>query len=147
MLRPLILFVITLSFALGGVAVAQADREVRPRGPGHVFSTIEAAAIDGLAFAHLQERSASGARVSRGGTVYVVEGGYGYRQLRKARADGGSEAGGPVDQATTGHKDETDTRSRSRRTRTRTRTRRANWQKEAQASCRHRCTNLSKGGE
>ena len=76
---------LVLLFALGGATWAQSEEGILPQGPGHVFPTVEAAAIDGLAYAHLQERDAAGVRVSRGGTIYERDSGYSYGRLRRAR--------------------------------------------------------------
>jgi hypothetical protein len=62
-------------------AFAQPELEVDPRGPGALFASIEAAAVDGLAWSHELQRAARNQRLSRGGTVFAVDGGYTYGEL------------------------------------------------------------------
>ncbi len=53
-------------------------------GPGTVFPSIEAAAVDALIYAHLQARDANDLRRMRGGTIQPVESGYTYREIHVA---------------------------------------------------------------
>ena len=73
-----------LFLVVGHALVAGAEDPLTPQGPGHTFPTVEAAAIDALAFAHLVEGQADGPRVSRGGGGYSRNGGLTYRSLRSA---------------------------------------------------------------
>jgi hypothetical protein len=47
-------------------------------GPGTVFPSVEAAAIDALTYAHLQAEAAHDTEVMRGGTIHATRGGYSY---------------------------------------------------------------------
>ncbi len=67
-------------------ARTQAKSLVVPQGPGTVFFTVEAAAIDGLAHAHRVSAHSGNRRLSRGGTIVAVEGGYSYGPLISAKA-------------------------------------------------------------
>jgi hypothetical protein len=59
--------------------------QLEAAGPGAVFPTIEAAAIDAVTFAHLQQRADDGSlRRVRAGTVTRVDGGFTYREVRVA---------------------------------------------------------------
>jgi len=53
-------------------------------GPGTVFSSVEAAAVDGLVYAYLQAREAKDLKRMRGGTIYPVEDGYTYGEVHLA---------------------------------------------------------------
>lgn len=59
---------------------------VVPKGPGTVFDTVKAAAIDGLAYAHKQQVESCTTCVSRAGAVVPVEGGFTYGSLDVARS-------------------------------------------------------------
>ena len=76
----------TLGLLLAGTATAGADMSVKPKGPGTLFDSIDAAAVDGLAWAHKLQQADHNKRVSRGGTVMAVEGGYTYGPLVRAKA-------------------------------------------------------------
>jgi hypothetical protein len=58
-----------------------------PRGPGAIFETTDAAALDGLWFAYLEARGdRNGAQRARGGTVFPVPGGFSYAPISVADA-------------------------------------------------------------
>ena len=71
-------------------AVATAAFEIPPlqlqaEGPGALFTSIDAAAIDALAYAYLQARGACDPEFMRGGTIHPVgEGYYSYREIHRA---------------------------------------------------------------
>jgi hypothetical protein len=69
------------------MAGARPESAVDPLGPGKVFETVEAAAIDGLAYARKVSMKSRNARLSRGGTIYSVENGYAHGRLVSARAE------------------------------------------------------------
>ncbi len=77
-----------LAIALASPALAGtlAKSLVVPQGPGWVFPSIEAAAIDGLAHAHQVAAESGKRRLSRGGTIVAVEDGFSYGALISARA-------------------------------------------------------------
>ncbi|MCA9509326.1 MAG: hypothetical protein KC560_01390 [Myxococcales bacterium] len=78
-MRPLLL--VCLLAALAGPSAADTDPLYQPRGPGAVFPTVEAAAVDGLAHAHRVERRSQNSRLSRGGVIRAVPGGFTYDAL------------------------------------------------------------------
>lgn len=51
------------------------------RGPGAVFGSIDAAAVDALIHAYLQAQAAHDTERMRGGTVYPVKGGFSYGEI------------------------------------------------------------------
>jgi len=53
-------------------------------GPGTVFPSVEAAAVDALVYAYLQARDANDLQRMRAGTIYPVEGGYTYGEVHVA---------------------------------------------------------------
>jgi hypothetical protein len=55
---------------------------LRARGPGALFASIEAAAVDALTYAHLQALEARDTARIRGGTIYAVDGRYSYGQIQ-----------------------------------------------------------------
>jgi len=55
---------------------------LRARGPGALFASIEAAAVDALTYAHLQALEARDTARIRGGTIYTVDGRYSYGQIQ-----------------------------------------------------------------
>jgi hypothetical protein len=55
------------------------------RGPGAVFASIEAAAIDALTYAYLQAQAAHNTELMRGGTIYATRGGYSYGEIHVAK--------------------------------------------------------------
>jgi len=65
-------------------ALAGPEAPTAPKGPGHVFESVDAAAIDGLAWAHAEQRRSDSRRLSRGGVVLAVSGGYSYGPLQTA---------------------------------------------------------------
>ena len=60
---------------------------VEPAGPGSVFSTIDEAAVAGLAYAYRESDLVDRHQWARGGTVYQVGHGYSYRAVRVARRE------------------------------------------------------------
>lgn len=53
------------------------------RGPGALFTSIDAAAVDALTYAYLQAQTARDGRM-RGGTIYTAGGGYSYDEVAVA---------------------------------------------------------------
>ena len=88
MRRTLPFFVVALAVAFSSSALAGATAQsaVAPKGPGTVFPTVEAAAVDGLAHAHQISTESNNPLLSRGGTIVAVEGGYSYGPLISAKA-------------------------------------------------------------
>ncbi len=67
---------------------AAAERMLPPRGPGAVFASVDAAAVDGLATAFLAGAGERGAaRRARGGRIRAVEGGFRYGPIAVASPD------------------------------------------------------------
>ena len=60
-------------------------QRLEARGPGAVFASIEAAAIDALAYAYLQAQAAHNTELMRGGTIYATRGGYSYGEIHVAK--------------------------------------------------------------
>ena len=58
--------------------------ELEARGPGAVFNSVEAAAVDALAFCHLQARATGNAELMRAGTIERSGAGYTYREIHVA---------------------------------------------------------------
>jgi hypothetical protein len=54
------------------------------QGPGTVFPSIEAAAVDALIYAYLSAKAARTAERARGGSIYATRGGYSYGEIRVA---------------------------------------------------------------
>jgi hypothetical protein len=54
------------------------------QGPGTVFPSIEAAAVDALTYAYLSAKTARTAERARGGSIYATRGGYSYDEIRVA---------------------------------------------------------------
>jgi hypothetical protein len=54
------------------------------QGPGAVFPSIEAAAVDALTYAYLSARAARDVERARGGSIYATRGGYSYDEIRVA---------------------------------------------------------------
>ena len=52
------------------------------RGPGALFASVEAAAVDALTYAYLQARKARDTARIRGGTIYPVGGHYSYGEIQ-----------------------------------------------------------------
>lgn len=68
--------------------LATPDREtpvLEARGPGAVFSSIEAAAVDALTYSYLQGREARDGELMRGGTIHAVGTGYSYGDIHVAK--------------------------------------------------------------
>lgn len=66
---------------------AQPRMRFIPQGPGSTFASVEAAAVDGLAWAHKLQRESENPRLSRGGTIVAVDDGkYSYGVLLSASA-------------------------------------------------------------
>lgn len=59
-------------------------RVVTPRGPGSLFPSVEAAAVDGLAFAYLEARRNERERSMHGATIYAEGDGYAYGPIQVA---------------------------------------------------------------
>jgi hypothetical protein len=53
-------------------------------GPGTLFASVEAAAIDALTYAYLQAQAAHDTELVRGGTIYPVGTGYSYGEIHVA---------------------------------------------------------------
>lgn len=54
------------------------------RGPGALFTSIEAAAVDALTYAHLQARKSRNTARIRGGTIFPIDGHYSYGEIQLA---------------------------------------------------------------
>ena len=82
----LILALATSACAPMGRYLASLDSEpqLEAWGPGTVFSSIEAAAVDALIYAYLQARDENDLQRMRAGTVYLVESGYSYGEIHVA---------------------------------------------------------------
>ena len=65
-------------------ALEASPRELEARGPGAVFNSAEAAAIDALAYCHLQARAAGDTERMRAGTIERSGTGYTYREIHVA---------------------------------------------------------------
>jgi len=81
------LLVSNLAFASeeGATATANQQRLAVAEGPGALFTSIDAAATDALAYAYLQARGACDPEFMRGGTIYPVgEGYYSYGEVHRA---------------------------------------------------------------
>ena len=55
------------------------------QGPGTVFSSIEAAAVDALTYAYLSGQAAHSTELMRGGTIHAKNGGYSYSVIHVAK--------------------------------------------------------------
>jgi hypothetical protein len=67
------------------VAPAAAEtRALEARGPGAIFASIEAAAVDALTYAHLQARAAGDPERMRGGAIRASGTGYTYDEVHVA---------------------------------------------------------------
>jgi len=71
-------FAVILVLATALPMLAQAGPDQTLYGPGHVFASVDAAAVDALAMAHRDQRLGRTPRLSIGGTVIAVDGGYTY---------------------------------------------------------------------
>jgi hypothetical protein len=74
--------VLTLCTVAPTAAEAQA---LEVRGPGAVFASIEAAAVDALSHAYLQAQAAHSTELMRGGTIHATRGGYSYAEIHVAK--------------------------------------------------------------
>jgi len=71
--------------AVVAVAFEASPLQLEAKGPGALFTSIDAAAIDALAYAHLQARGARNLEFMRGGTIHPVgEGYYSYGEIHRA---------------------------------------------------------------
>jgi len=61
------------------------SQPLEARGPGVVFASIEAAAIDALTYAYLQAQAAHNTELMRGGTIYATRSGYTYGEIHVAK--------------------------------------------------------------
>ena len=59
-------------------STSDAQPKIQIRGPGAVFATVDAAAVDALAYAHSIGMKRGDERLMRGGTIVRVEGGFSY---------------------------------------------------------------------
>ncbi len=67
-------------------AFEAAPLQLEAEGPGALFTSIDAAAIDALAYAYLQARDACDPEFMRGGTIHSVGGGtYSYGEIQRAK--------------------------------------------------------------
>ncbi len=66
-------------------AFEAAPLQLEAEGPGALFTSIDAAAIDALTYAYLQARDACDSEFMRGGTIHPVgEDGYSYGEIHRA---------------------------------------------------------------
>ncbi len=65
-------------------AFGKAPVQLEARGPGTLFGSVDAAAVDALTYAYLQARDAHDTKRMRGGTVYRVDGGFSYGEIHVA---------------------------------------------------------------
>ena len=75
--------------AVASAAFAAAPLQLEAKGPGTLFGSIDAAAIDALTYAYLQAQAACDTEFMRGGTIHPVDGGY-YSYGETHRAKSGS---------------------------------------------------------
>ena len=61
-----------------------AESGLKAQGPGAVFPSIEAAAVDALTYAHLSARAVRNVERARGGSIYATRDGYSYDEIRVA---------------------------------------------------------------
>jgi hypothetical protein len=71
-------------FASAVGAADEADTRLRVHGPGAVFASVEAAAVDALAYGYLQARKARDLGRMRAGTIQRVDEGFSYGEIRVA---------------------------------------------------------------
>jgi len=88
-LRILGLVLVLATSACAPVERHLASLDARPKleawGPGTVFPSVEAAAVDALVYAYLQAREQNDMQRMRGGTIYAVERGYTYGEIHVAQ--------------------------------------------------------------
>jgi hypothetical protein len=65
-------------------ALHTAPLELEAQGPGAVFPTVEAAAIDALTYSYRQARDARDTERMRAGTIHAVRNGYSYGEIHQA---------------------------------------------------------------
>ena len=75
--------------AVASATLANAPLQLEAKGPGTLFGSIDAAAIDALTHAYLQAQAACDPEFMRGGTIHPVAGGY-YSYGETHRAKSGS---------------------------------------------------------
>ncbi len=75
-----------LTFMMADGAMAEAPDNAA-RGPGAVFASVDAAALDALKFAHRALAQSNG----RGGAIFATEGGFSYGDLVRATSRSGFE--------------------------------------------------------
>ena len=63
-------------------ALSDGAQPLHARGPGALFASVEAAAVDALTYAHLQALEARDTARIRGGTIYVIDGRYSYGEIQ-----------------------------------------------------------------
>ena len=68
----------------GVTPLDDAQSGLTAQGPGAVFPSIEAAAVDALTYAYLSARAARDVERARGGSIYGTRGGYSYDEIRVA---------------------------------------------------------------
>jgi hypothetical protein len=76
-IRPILFLVLCAS-----APAATQSQALEARGPGAVFASIEAAAVDALTYAYLQAQAAHNSELMRGGTIHTTRGGYSYGEIR-----------------------------------------------------------------
>jgi hypothetical protein len=64
-------------------ALSDDAQPLRARGPGALFASIEAAAVDALTYAHLQALEARDTARIRGGTIHTIDGRYSYGEIQR----------------------------------------------------------------
>ena len=65
-------------------ALSDGAPPLHARGPGALFTSVEAAAVDALTYAYLQAHKARDTERIRGGTIYPVDGHYSYGEIQLA---------------------------------------------------------------
>ena len=63
-------------------ALSDGAQPLLARGPGALFTSVDAAAVDALTYAHLQARKTRDAARIRGGTIYTVGDRYSYGEIQ-----------------------------------------------------------------
>jgi len=100
--QPISILVLTAALALGCAQLQQLPAdfaaafktppiELTARGPGAVFDTIDAAAIDALAYSYLQAREAGDLQRMRAGTIRRAGAGYTYDEIVVAKPGSASQ--------------------------------------------------------
>jgi hypothetical protein len=83
-IRP-VMAVLAASIVCAGVSLSAAASEARAEGPGSVFDSVQAAALDALTSAHLTATHRDKQRL-RVGTIYRVENGFSYTAPQRSAA-------------------------------------------------------------